>query len=170
MPTTQFPHFPSVGNLNTIFNTIFNTVYNTIFFFGIRLLVIGVVKGIYYAPAPNRTTNRMGTYSSVFCLCLGLRFLSLSEEVGELIRRLLARRTNKSGDFVVVVVGSSDSAMLLTASTSLATISADVTDATVVVDGRLESRRLDSDGLVLTGDCRGLVGFDRGELYYVRHA
>ena len=68
---------------------------------------------------------------------------------------------------MVVVVGSSEVAnevaMLLAVSTSLATLSVDVTDATVVVDVRL-----DSGGLVLTGDWRGLVGFDRGELYYMR--
>ena len=81
----------------------------------------------------------------------------------------MARRDNKSGDLVVVVVGPSEVAnevaRLLAVSSSLATVSVDVTDATVVVDVRL-----DSGGLVLTGDWRGLVGFDRGELYYVRHA
>ena len=102
----------------------------------------------------------MGTYSSVFCLCLGLRFLSLSGEADELIRRLFARRTNKSGDFVVAVVASTDGANEVASF-----VSVDVTVATVVVDVRL-----DSGGLVLTGDWRGLVGFDRGELYYVRHA
>ena len=101
----------------------------------------------------------MGTYSSVFCLCLGLRFLSLSGEADELIRRLLARRTNKSGDFVVVVVGSKEVECEVASF-----VSVEVTGATVV------EVRLDSGGLVRTGDCRGLVGFDRGELYYVRHA
>ena len=48
---------------------------------------------------------------------------------------------------------------------SYATVSVEVTEATVVVDVRL-----DSGGLVLTGDWRGLVGFDRGELHYVGHA
>ena len=84
----------------------------------------------------------MGTYSSVFCLCLGLRFLSLSGEADELIRRLLARRTNKSGDFVVAVVASTDGANEVASF-----VSVDVTVATVVVDVRL-----DSGGLVLTGD------------------
>ena len=63
---------------------------------------------------------------------------------------------------MVVVVGSTEGANV---AASYATVSVEVTEATVVVDVRL-----DSGGLVLTGDWRGLVGFDRGELHYVRHA
>ena len=117
-----------------------------------------------------------GTYSSAFCLVLCLRFLSISED--ELSRRRFVRRTNKSGNFVVavvvvvvvVVVGSSEGAkdaeIVFSVATSLVTPSVDDTvtdDGVVVVEIGLES-----GGLVLTGVWRGLVGFDRGELHFLR--
>ena len=137
-----------------------------------------LVRSISNVPKPNRTKYRMGTYSSDFCLVLCPRFLSLSED--ELSRRRLARRTNKSGNFVVVVVVvvevvvvlwssefARDVKLLFSVATSLVTPSVEDTatddDGVVVVVIRLER-----GGLVLTGVWRGLVGFDRGELHFLR--